>query len=557
MSRFCVNSPDFFCFICGLYSPKSQKKPITPLITKCYRAYFGLDVRNQDKYWVPHMCCFSCHKNLTNWFNGKPTKMPFGQPMIWREPKDHVSDCYFCLTDVKGFSKKSKHTVKYAEVSSVTKPIPHSEDLPVPNPPSHVESSSNTSSSDDECEDFQVASTSKAPHLISQSELDDLVRDLDLPKEKSEILGSRLKQWNLLQPEVCVTAYRKRHSSYVDFYSKDGDLIYCNDVVGLLDKLGHQHSADEWRLFIDSSKTSLKAVLLHNGNQYPSIPVAYGAHFKETYDVLKHLLTKIEYDKHHWAICADLKVVALLLGLQTGYTKYCCFLCEWDSRAKAEHYVRQTWPLRTSYDPGQKNVKNDPLVDPKHVLLPPLHIKLGLIKNFVKAMNKDGPGFKFLKQKFPALSDAKLKEGIFNGPDVKKLIKDPSFISTLNPEEKTAWLAFVQVTENFLGNKRSPQYESLVNQLLHAYKQLGCNMSLKIHFLHSHLNFFKENLGAVSDEHGERFHQEIASMEKRYQGKWTTAMLADYCWFLIRETPTSSYNRKAKRTKTSLFFKSK
>ncbi|KAL0832885.1 hypothetical protein ABMA28_001034 [Loxostege sticticalis] len=138
--------------------------------------------------------------------------------------------------------------------------------------------------------------------------------------------------------------------------------------------------------------------------------------------------------------------------------------------------------------------------------------------------------------------------------DVKKLIKDPLFISTLNTKEKNAWLAFVQVTENFLGYKRSPQYESLINQMLDASKELGCNMSLKMHFLHSHLNFFKENLGAVSDEHGERFHQDIASIEKRYQGKWTTAMLADYCWFLIRETPTSSYNRKAKRTKTSLFF---
>ncbi|CAH2088307.1 unnamed protein product [Euphydryas editha] len=114
--------------------------------------------------------------------------MPFGQPIIWREPKDHVSDCYFCLTDVKGFSKKSKHTVNYTEVSSLTKPMPHSEDIPVPKPPSHVEGSSTISNSDDECEDFQVASTSKSPHLISQSKLNDLVRDLDLRKEKSELL---------------------------------------------------------------------------------------------------------------------------------------------------------------------------------------------------------------------------------------------------------------------------------------------------------------------------------------------------------------------------------
>ena len=55
-------------------------------------------------------------------------------------------------------------------------------------------------------------------------------------------------------------------------------------------------------------------------------------------------------------------------------------------------------------------------------------------------------------------------------------------------------------------------------------------MSLKIHFLESHLDFHSENLGEVSDVHGERFHQDILAMDKRYQGKWTSSMLADYCW---------------------------
>ena len=53
-------------------------------------------------------------------------------------------------------------------------------------------------------------------------------------------------------------------------------------------------------------------------------------------------------------------------------------------------------------------------------------------------------------------------------------------------------------------------------------------MSLKIHFLESHLDFFLEDLGEVSDEHGEIFHQDILSMEKRYQGKWSSSMMADY-----------------------------
>ena len=52
-------------------------------------------------------------------------------------------------------------------------------------------------------------------------------------------------------------------------------------------------------------------------------------------------------------------------------------------------------------------------MDPKDVLLPPLHIKLGLLKIFVKGMNKDGQAFRYLNKKFPKVSDAKVKEGIF------------------------------------------------------------------------------------------------------------------------------------------------
>jgi hypothetical protein len=74
----------------------------------------------------------------------------------------------------------------------------------------------------------------------------------------------------------------------------------------------------------------------------------------------------------------------------------------------------------------------------------------------------------------------------------------------------------------------------IVSDLLTGYK---ANMSLKVHFLDSHLDFFPENLGAVSDEHGERFHQDISNMEKRYQSKWSLRMLADYCWTLKRDDP--------------------
>jgi len=70
-------------------------------------------------------------------------------------------------------------------------------------------------------------------------------------------------------------------------------------------------------------------------------------------------------------------------------------------------------------------------------------------------------------------------------------------------------------------------------------------MSLKIHFLHSHIDFFPPNLGDVSDEHGERFHQDIFEMEKSYQGRYNPNMMGDYCWFPQRDT-SASHKHKTK-----------
>jgi len=61
------------------------------------------------------------------------------------------------------------------------------------------------------------------------------------------------------------------------------------------------------------------------------------------------------------------------------------------------------------------------------------------------------------------------------------------------------------------------------------------------------LGFFPSNCGGVCDEHGERLHQDIAVMEKRYRGRCSPSMLADFCWTLTRDQPDLSYCKKAKR----------
>ena len=151
---------------------------------------------------------------------------------------------------------------------------------------------------------------------------------------------------------------RQHFCNLVQFFKMERDLVTCTDIDGLMQTLNNNHIPLDWRLFIDSSKLSLKAVLLHNGNTLPSISVGHSVHNKKSCENMKILMEAINYDKFKWQICGDLKVVALLLGLKQGFTKYCCFICEWDSRARSLHYSTKDWPARKSLEPGTMNVWN-------------------------------------------------------------------------------------------------------------------------------------------------------------------------------------------------------
>ena len=123
-----------------------------------------------------------------------------------------------------------------------------------------------------------------------------------------------------------------------------------------------------------------------------------------------------------------------------------------------------------------------------------MHIKLRLIKQFTKALDKDGSCFSYLCHVFPGLSIGKLKGGIFDGPQVRQLIRDPEFQKSMIKLESEAWKAFVLVVKNFLGNNKTSNYEELIYNVLYAFKNLGRNMSIKMHLLFSHIDRFPENL---------------------------------------------------------------
>ena len=130
--------------------------------------------------------------------------------MVWREPKNHFDDCYFCIMDFAGFYKNKKKTWKYPNLESAIRPVPHSKELPVPifttlpdvekeqdiPLPDHT-----ARCSDDSCNDYEEPPY--GPQKFTQSELNDLVRDLCLSKDQSEILASRLQEKNILDLGVC------------------------------------------------------------------------------------------------------------------------------------------------------------------------------------------------------------------------------------------------------------------------------------------------------------------------------------------------------------------
>ena len=158
---------------------------------------------------------------------------------------------------------------------------------------------------------------SKCPQLYScsldrrlpfnQLQLNDLIRDQYLPKQSAELLASRLQEKNLLYLGISVTFYWKKEEFLKYFTFEDG-LVFCIDIHHLLLNVGlRECKPKKWRLFIDSSKRSLKRVLLHNGNKFGSIPIGHSITLKTKYENTKLVLDKLKYYEHRWLICMDFK----------------------------------------------------------------------------------------------------------------------------------------------------------------------------------------------------------------------------------------------------------
>ena len=168
-------------------------------------------------------------------------------------------------------------------------------------------------------------------------------------------------------------------------------ICFCSNVSWLFYSIRIPCIPGKWRLFIDSSSKCFKAVLLHDGNKYPTLPLAHSVHLKETYENVKTVLNVLKYDQYNWEVIGNFKMIAFLNGMQ-GVTRnipatFVFGIAEIPKPTNKSNYGQNLLLER-------KMSKNIPLINPKKVLLPPFHIKLGLIKQFAKALDKDGAAFK-------------------------------------------------------------------------------------------------------------------------------------------------------------------
>ena len=95
----------------------------------------------------------------------------------------------------------------------------------------------------------------------------------------------------------------------------------------------------------------------------------------------------------------------------------------------------------------------------------------------------------------------KLKAGIFDGPQICKLMQDETFTARMTVAERAAWCSYVSVIRKFLDTKAS-NYRNLVDMMLQNFQPLGARMSIKLHYVFCYLDYFPENLVMLTRNKG-------------------------------------------------------
>ena len=139
---------------------------------------------------------------------------------------------------------------------------------------------------------------------------------------------------------------------------------------------------------------------------------------------------------------------------------------------------------------NEANIVDEPFVPKDKIIIPPLYIQLGLMKQFVKALPVDGCYYNYICNFFPGMSNEKLKAGVFNRPQILKIRKNPGFVESMTAVKSAAWISFSLIVKNFLGNTKADNYKELVEDMLFNFQNLGVKMSIKVYYLFCLLDRF-------------------------------------------------------------------
>lgn len=196
----CSKNSNQFCYVCTKFVPPKNRVNIAPAIKLLYRKTFADEICDQNIAWVPHIICSACKVMLY-----RPEKnVQFVRPAIWSCPESE-EDCYFCQNDTTGYNSLNKQAFPYRQVRSVILPVEkpiYSEQPGTSTAADNLENidlqeeyvSSSSADNDQSDTDDGSPGVPGVSQRWNQQEVNDLVRELNLPKDGAEYLAVALKK---------------------------------------------------------------------------------------------------------------------------------------------------------------------------------------------------------------------------------------------------------------------------------------------------------------------------------------------------------------------------
>jgi hypothetical protein len=228
----CKTSPSSFCYICANFTFLSSRKKITPEIREIYKECFKMPLCDDQQEWAPSTVCSKCVSTLKRWKAGDAL-LHFEVPAIWRMPSMHPENCYFCMTETRGFNKTNSSNIKYPVLEACVKPQPFNGDNIMAELSNDIldddimETESGASPLDQES-DFD--SLNSGPTMYTQPLLNDLIRNCGMSKRKAAVLARSLKSTGNLDRTCKIKNVLERQKPFEEYFCQDDASAFCSDI---------------------------------------------------------------------------------------------------------------------------------------------------------------------------------------------------------------------------------------------------------------------------------------------------------------------------------------